>query len=184
MLGETSTPIFPQTMKFDADMKQAKIDELCKIVVRMNLDLLIIHKLMTKSRKGGKKSESKIIIAELEMRVENYGFMNNLAQTQPGNTFGHIALLDIYFEKNELQRILFGRIGTAVVNFAGKDRVHRVSMSRHLLVQVEINSESMMVLFDSDAISHVMSHKMMLKSYLRMKPTSNSTKVASCASEK
>ena len=70
-----------------------------------------------------------------------------------------------------------------MVNFAGKDEVHGVSMSRHLLVRVEVYSESMTALFDSDTIPNVISHKMVKKLHLRMQSTNRSIKVANCASE-
>ena len=71
-----------------------------------------------------------------------------------------------------------------VVNFAGKDEVHGISMSRHLLVRVQVYSESTMALFDSGAIPNVISHKMVKKLHLHMQPINCSIKVASCASEK
>ena len=72
----------------------------------------------------------------------------------------------------------------AVVNFAGKDEVHGVSMSRHLLVRVQVYSESTMALFDSGAIPNVISQKMVKNLHLRIVPTDRSMKVANCASEK
>ncbi len=75
-------------------------------------------------------------------------------------------------------------MGWAIVNFIGKDEVHGVSMSRHLLVRVEVYSESTMEFFDSGAIPNIMSHKMVKKLHLRMHPTNRSIKVANCASEK
>ncbi len=57
-------------------------------------------------------------------------------------------------------------------------------MSGHLLVRVKVYSESAMALFDSDAIPNVMSHKMVRKLHLRMKPTNRTIKVANRASEK
>ncbi len=57
-------------------------------------------------------------------------------------------------------------------------------MSRHLLVRVQVYSEPMMALFNSDAIPSIMSHKMVKKLHLRMQPTNRSIKVANCASEK
>ena len=41
-----------------------------------------------------------------------------------------------------------------------------------------------MALFDSGAIPNVMSHKMVRKLHLCMKPTNRTIKVANCASEK
>ena len=46
-------------------------------------------------------------------------------------------------------------MGRAIVNFAGKDAVHGLSMSRHLLVRVEVYSEATMALFDSGALPKV-----------------------------
>ncbi len=77
-----------------------------------------------------------------------------------------------------------GKMSKAVVNFAGKDEVQGVSMSRNLLVRVQVYSESMMALFDPGAIPNVMSHKTVKKLHLRMQPTNRSIKVANCASEK
>ncbi len=57
-------------------------------------------------------------------------------------------------------------------------------MSRHMVVRVQVDSESTMALFDSGAIPNVMSHKMVKKLHLRMQPTNRSIKVANCASEK
>ena len=71
-----------------------------------------------------------------------------------------------------------------IVNFAGEDEFHGVSMSQHSLVRVEVYSESTMALFDSGAIPNVMSHKMMKKLHLRMQTTNRSIKVANSASEK
>ncbi len=62
-----------------------------------------------------------MVIAELWNRVEKYDLINNLAQAQASITFGHIARRDIDFTKNDLQRILSGKMGRAVMNFAGKD---------------------------------------------------------------
>ncbi len=45
-------------------------------------------------------------------------------------------------------------------------------------------SESTMALYDSGAITNVMSHKMVKKLHLRMQPINRSIKVANCASEK
>ncbi len=75
-------------------------------------------------------------------------------------------------------------MGRAVVNFAGKDGIHGVPMSRHLLVRVLVYSESTMALFDSGAIPNFMSYKMVKKLHLRMQPTNRSIKVANYASEK
>ena len=75
-------------------------------------------------------------------------------------------------------------MGKAIVKFAEKDEVHGLSMSRHLLVRVEVYSESTMALFDSGAIPNVISHKMVKKLHLLMQPTNMSIKVANCASEK
>ncbi len=125
-----------------------------------------------------------MVIAELEKRVEKYHLIHNLAQAQAGLTFGQIAREDIDFTKNELQKILSGKLRRAVVNFAGKDEVHVVSMSRHLLVRVEVYYDSTMALFDSGAMPNVMLHKMVRKLHLRMKPTNRTIKVANYASEK
>ena len=154
-----------------------------KIAVRMNTDFPITRKAPKKGKKGGKKSASMMAIAELGKRVEKYDLTNRLAQAQAGITFGHISRGDTDFFKNELHRILSGKMGRAVVNFAGKDEVHGVSMSRHLLVRIQVYSESTMSLFDSGAIRNVMSHKMVKKLHLRMQPTNRSIKVANCASE-
>ncbi len=74
-------------------------------------------------------------------------------------------------------------MGRAVVNFAGKAKVHEESMHRHLLVRAEVYSESTMALFDSGAVRNVMSHKMVKKLQLRTQPNKRSIKVANCASE-
>ena len=155
-----------------------------KIAVRMNPDFPITRKAPKKSKKGGKKSASKMVIGELRKRVEKYDLINNLAQAQAGITFGHIARGDIDFAKNELQRILSEKMGRSIVNFAGKDEAHGLSMSRNLLVQVHVYSESTMALFDSDAIPNVTSQKILKKLHLCMQTTNQSIKVASCASEK
>ncbi len=72
----------------------------------------------------------------------------------------------------------------AVVNFAGKNETHGVSMSRHPLVWIDVYSESTMRLFDSRATVNLMSHKMVKKLHIRMQPTNSSTKVANRASER
>ncbi len=56
-------------------------------------------------------------------------------------------------------------------------------MSRHLLVRIEVYSETTMALFDSGATPNVMSHKLVKKLYIRMQPTNRSIKVENCASE-
>ena len=85
---------------------------------------------------------------------------------------------------NELQRILLGKIGRTSVNLARKDQVNGVSMSRHLLVWVEVHYESTMALLDSGAIPNIISHKMVKKLHFRMRLTNRSIKVANYASEK
>ncbi len=79
--------------------------------------------------------------------------------------------------------MLSGKMGRTVVNFAGKDEVPGVSMSRHLFVRVEVYSEYTMALFDSGAIPNIMSHKMVKKLHLRMQPTNRSIEAANCASK-
>ncbi len=155
-----------------------------KIAVRMNPDFPITRKTPQKSKKGGRKSVGKMVISELGKRVKKYDLINNLALAQAGMPFGCIARGDIYFAKNELQRIVPGKVGWANENFAGKDEVLGVSTSRHLLVRVEVYSESSIALFDSGAIPNVIFHKMMKKLHLRMQPKNRSIKVANCASEK
>ena len=154
------------------------------IAVRMNPDFPVTRKAPRKSKKGGKKSARKMAIAELGKSVEKYDLINNLVQAQAGITFGHIARGDIDFAKNLFQKILSGKMGRAVVNFAGKDEVHGVSMSRHFLFRVQVYSESTMALFDSRATTNVMSHKIVKRLHLRRQPTNRSIKVANCASEK
>ncbi len=109
--------------------------------------------------------------------------INSLAQALASITFGHIARGDIEFEKTELQRILAGKMGRSIVNFAGKDEVHEVSLSRHLLVRAEVYSEPTMSLLDSGAIPNDMSHKIVKRLRPPMKPTNPAIKVANCASE-
>ncbi len=179
--GETLTK--QQRMQNDIDA-YTKTQVKPKIAVRTIPDFPITRKGPKKNRKGVKKSASKMVIAELGKRVEKYDLINNLAQAQAGITFGHIARGDIDFAKNKLQKILSCMMGRTIVNFAGKDEVHGVLMPRHLLVWVQVYSESMMALFDSGAIPNVMSHKMVKKPHLRMQPTNCSIKVANCASEK
>ena len=123
--GETLTK--QQRMQNDIDA-YTKTQVKPKIAVRMNPDFTVTRKAPRKSKKGGKRSASKMVIAELGKRVEKYDLINNLAQAQAGITFGHIARGDIDFAKNELQKILSGKMGRAVVKFAGKDEVHGVSM--------------------------------------------------------
>ncbi len=65
-----------------------------------------------------------------------------------------------------------------------KDEVHRLSMYRHLLVRVEVYSESSMGFFESGAKPNVTSHKMVKELQLCMQYTNRSIKVANCASEK
>ena len=145
-----------------------------KIAVGMNPEFSITRKIPKKNRKGVKKSSNKMIITEIGKRVEKYDLLNNLAQAQAGIIFGHIARGDIDFAKNELQKILSGKMSRTIVNFAGKDEVRGVSMSRHLLVRGQIYSKSTMALFDSGAIPNIMSHKMVKKLHLRMQPTKRS----------
>ncbi len=57
-------------------------------------------------------------------------------------------------------------------------------MFRHLLVRVEVYSESTMALFDSGDIPNVMSHRMVQKLHFLMQLINRPIKVASCASEK
>ena len=155
-----------------------------KIAVQVNPDFPITRKALRKSKKGGKKFASKMVIVELGKRVEKYDLINNLAQAQAGITFGQIARGDVDFAKNELQRIISGKMGRAVVKFAGKDEVHGVSMSLHLLVRMQVYSESTMALFDSCAIPNFMLHKTVTKLHLCMQPNIRCIKVANCASEK
>ncbi len=150
----------------------------------MNSDFPSTRKVSKKSRKSVKNSSGKMVIAELGERVEKYDLIHNLAQVQACITFGHIARGDIDLAKNELQRILLGKLGRAVVNFAGKDEVHGISMSSHLVVPVKVYSESTMALLDSDAMQNDMSYKMVRKLHLRIKPTNRKIKVANCALEK
>ncbi len=131
-----------------------------------------------------KKSAVKTVISELGKRVEKYDLINNLARGQVCITFGHIALKKIDSAKNELQRFLSRKVVRTVVNFAGKEKVHGLSMSRHLLVRVEKYSESTVELFYSGSVLNVMSHKMVKKLHLRMQTTNGPIKVANCASEK
>ena len=146
--GETLTK--QQRMQNDIDA-YTKTQVKPKIAVRMNPDFPIAHKAPKKSRKSGKKSASKMVIAEPGKRVEKYDLINNLSQVQAGINFGHIARGDIEFAKNELQWMLSGKMGWAIVNFAGKAEVHGVPMPGHLLLRVETYSEPTMALFDSGA---------------------------------
>ncbi len=66
------------------------------------------------------------------------------------------------------------------MNFAGKDAVHGLSMSRHLLVRVEVYSEATIALFDSGALPKVMSYNMMRRLHLLLQQTNRSIKVANC----
>ncbi len=75
-------------------------------------------------------------------------------------------------------------MGKAVVNFAGRDEFHEVSMSQNLLVQAQVHSKSTLVLFDLGAIPNVVPHKMVKKLHLHMQYTNRSIKYANCASEK
>ncbi len=67
-----------------------------------------------------------------------------------------------------MQRIQSRTIGRAVVNFVVKDEVYIVSMSPHVLVRVDVHSESKMALFDSDAVPNVMLNMMVKKLHFRM----------------
>ncbi len=75
-------------------------------------------------------------------------------------------------------------MGRAFVSFAGNNKVHGVSISRHLLVRVEVCSESTMAFFESGAVLNVTSREMVKKSHLCTQPTNRSIKVANCASER
>ncbi len=102
----------------------------------------ITRKAPKKSKKSGKMSAGKIVIAEFGKRVEKYDLINSLAQSDACITFGHIARGGIDFTKSESQRIPAEKVGWVTVNFAGKEEVHGVSMSGHILVRVEVYSES------------------------------------------
>ena len=128
--GETLT--MQQRMQNDIDVyNNSQVKP--KIGVRVNPDFPSTRKVSKKSKKSVKKSAGKMVIAELGKRVEKYDLIRNLAHAQAGITLGQIARGDIDFAKNELKRILSGKLGRAVVNFAGKDEVHGISISRHLL---------------------------------------------------
>ncbi len=105
--GETLT--IQQRMQNDIDScTETQVKR--RIAARMNPDFSITRK-ASKSKKSGKKSAGKMVIAELGKRVEKYDQINNLLQDQAGITFGHIAPGDIDFARNELQRILSGKMG-------------------------------------------------------------------------
>ncbi len=97
-----------------------------KIASRVNLDFPSTRKVSKKSKESVKNSGGTAVIAELEKRVEKYHLIHSLALAQEGTTFSHIARGDIEFPKNELKRILSGKLGRAVVNFVGKGEVHGV----------------------------------------------------------
>ncbi len=101
--GETLTK--QQRMQNGIDA-YAKSQTKSKIAARMNSDFPIARKASKKSKKSGKKSAGKMIVAELGKRAETYDLINSLAQAQAGITFVHIASGNIVYTKNELQRIL------------------------------------------------------------------------------
>ncbi len=179
--GETITK--QQRMQNDIEAYN-RIQVKPNVTVRANPDFPVPRKAGKKNKKSGKKSASKMVIAEMGKRVEKYDLISSLAQVQAGVIYVHIARGDIDFAKTELQRILDRKTGRSVVNLAGKDEVHEVSLSRHLLVRVEVYSEPTLDLFESGAIPNVISPKMVKKLHLRMKPTNRAIKVANCVSEK
>ena len=77
-----------------------------------------------------------------------------------------------------------GRLNRVMVTLAGKDHVHGLSMSRHLLIRVRVYLRSKMALFDSRAISNAMYRKTVDKLHIRIMPTTRRIKVANCAFEK
>ncbi len=70
------------------------------------------------------------------------------------------------------------------MNFAGKDEFHGVSMSRHLLVGLQLYSESTTGLSKSGAMPKVISHTTVKKLHLHMQTSNRLIKVANCALEK
>ncbi len=169
--GETLTK--QQRMPEDIDV-YTKMQAKSNIAVRTNPDFPIIRKAPKKSKKSGKKSTSKMLIAELGKRVEKYGLISSLAQAQAGFTFGYIACGDVDFPENELHRIVSGKMDRAQLYSAGKNGVHGVSISRHLLVRVQVYSKYTTALFESGTIPNVMSHKMVKKLHLRVQSTNRS----------
>ncbi len=149
----------------------------------MNPDFHITRRAPNKNKKCVKKSASKMLIAEIGKRIGKYDLINNSAQAQAGITFGHIARGDIESAMNELLKILPDKLARTIVNFAGRDEVHGVSMSQYQLVRVQVYSKSTMALFDSGAIPNVMSDQMVKKLHLPMQHTNRSIKVTNCALE-
>ena len=131
-----------------------------------------------------RKPTGRALIQALCKRVEKYDLINNLAQAPADISFSQIARSDIDFAKADPQKILPARLNRATVNFADKDQVHGLSMSRHLLVRVWVYSDSTLGLFYSGAIPNVMSWKMVGRLHVRMMPTTRLIKVANCAFEK
>ena len=123
------------------------------------------------------------MIEALGHRVEKHDLLNKLAQASAGITFGQIARGDIDFAKKDLQKMLAGRRIRSSVKFADKGEVYGLSMSRHLLVRVEVYSEDTLALFDSGAIPNVMSKNMVEKLDVRMTPTRRGIKAANGDSE-
>ena len=165
-----------QRMQDDIDT-YTKMQVKLTIVVKMSPDFAVTRKAPKKSKKGGKRSACKMVIAKLGKRVEKYDLIKNFAQDQAGITFGLIARGDIDFVENEFQKIPCGKMGRALVNFARKDEVQEVSMFRHLLVRVQVCSESKMALFDSGALPNVISIKIVKKLHVRIQPTNSLSKL-------
>ncbi len=86
--GETITQ--QQRIHNDIDVSN-KISVNPKIAVRMNPDFLTTRKNERENKKSVKKSASKLIIAVLGKRVENYDLINNDTHAQAGIAFSHIA---------------------------------------------------------------------------------------------
>ena len=70
------------------------------------------------------------------------------------------------------------------MNFVWKDEVREVSLSRHLLLKVEVYPEPTMGLFDTGAIPNILPHDLVKKLRLRMKPNNRTIKDANRSSEK
>ena len=86
--GETITK--QQRMQNDIEVYN-KTQVNSNVAVRINPDFRVSCKTKKKNVKSGKKSDSKMVIAELRKRAQRYNLINSLVEAQADITYGHIT---------------------------------------------------------------------------------------------
>ncbi len=124
------------------------------------------------------KSKRKSLIDTLGHRVQKHDLINSLLQEIAGITLGRILQSEVDFAKKDLERILSRRKTRSSVNFADEGEVHRISMSRLVMVRVKVYSEDTLALFESVVIPNDMSVGMFHKLNVRTTPKRRRIKVA------